>query len=203
MDRLTGATFAILLALSAGACGTEGANEVSPVIEAAVLEAGGSASDVLVATLVSRLTGAMQEGGPVNAVDFCSTSATELTAGVARQQGLDIKRTSLRYRNPANAPDQAETEALKYFESVLSETGALPGEWVQRAGREEYRYYRPLTVAAPCLRCHGNSEQIAPAVQAILDERYPGDLATDYSVGDFRGLVRVSIPADRITDPGG
>jgi len=203
MERLTGVTFAILLALSAGACGTEDTSEVSPEIETAVLEAGGPAADALVGTLVSRLTGAMQEGGPVNAVDFCSTSASELTAGVAREQGLDIKRTSLRYRNPANAPDQAETEALKYFESALSETGALPGEWVQKAGRDEYRYYRPLTVAPPCLRCHGDSEQIDSAVQAILDERYPGDLATDYSVGDFRGVVRVSIPADRVEAAGG
>lgn len=200
MERLTGGTFAILLALSAAACGTEGASEVSPEIEAAVLEAGGPAADALVGTLVTRLSGAIQHGGTVSAIEFCSTSASELTAGVAREQGLDIKRTSLRYRNPANAPDQAETEALKYFETVLAETGALPAQWVQKAGRDEYRYYRPLTVALPCLQCHGTPDEIDPAVRAILDERYPEDLATDYAVGDFRGVVRVSVPADRATN---
>ena len=200
MERPTGRTLAILLALSAAACGTEGAGEVSPEIETAVLEAGGPAADALVGTLVTRLSGAIQHGGTASAMEFCSTSASALTAGVAREQDLDIKRTSLRYRNPANAPDQAETEALKYFESVLAETGALPPEWVQKAGRDEYRYYRPLTVGPPCLQCHGTRDEIDPAVRTILDERYPDDLATDYAVGDFRGVVRVSIPAERATN---
>jgi len=200
MERLTGGTFAILLALSAVACGTDGASEVSPEIRAAVQEVGGPAAEALLGTLVTRLSGAIQQGGTASAIEFCSTSASELTAGVAREQGLDIKRTSLRYRNPANAPDEAETEALKYFESTLAETGALPQAWVQTAGRDEYRYYTPLTVAPACLQCHGMPDEIDPAVRAILDEQYPDDLATDYAVGDFRGLVRVSIPAERATN---
>jgi hypothetical protein len=73
---------------------------------------------------------------------------------------------------------------------------------VQRAGRDEYRYYRALTVAPPCIQCHGATDEIDSAVQTILDERYPDDLATDYAVGDFRGLVRVSIPADRVEGSG-
>jgi len=200
MDRPTRGTFALLL--SVAACGTGNGEDVSPGIEAAVLEVGGTATAALMGSLITHLTDAMQEGGPINAVEFCSTAAAELTAGVASEQGLDVKRTTLRYRNPANAPDQAETEALRHFESALVETGALPGPWVQKVGRDEYRYYRPLTVAPPCLKCHGTAEEIDPAVQAILAERYPDDLATDYSVGDFRGVVRVSIPADMVEASG-
>jgi hypothetical protein len=202
MDRLASGLLALLLTLTAAACGGSDDDEVSPEIEAAVFELGGSASQALMGTLVTQLTGAMQAGGAVNAVDFCSTSAIELTAGVAQEQGLDVKRTSMKYRNPANAPDEDETEALKYYESALAETGKLPGPWVQKAGREEYRFYRPLTVAAPCLKCHGSEGEIAPAVKAILEERYPEDLATGYSVGDFRGVIRVSIPADRVEETG-
>jgi hypothetical protein len=40
-------------------------------------------------------------------------------------------------------------------------------------------------------------------VQAILHERYPDDLATDYAVGDFRGVVRVSVPVDWVDATGG
>lgn len=203
MDQLVRRMVALLLIVAAAACGTGDDESVSPEIEAEVLELGGSASTALIGTLVAQLSGAMQAGGPVNAVDFCSTSAAELTAGVAMEQGLEIKRTSMRYRNPANAPDEAETEALRHYESALAETGVLPGPWVQKAGRDEYRFYRPLLVAAPCLNCHGSADEIDPAVQAILSERYPDDLATGYAVGDFRGLVRVSVPADRVDPAGG
>lgn len=203
MDQLARGMVALLLAAAVAACGTGEEDAVSPEIEAAVLELGNSASTALIGTLFAELSDAMQAGGPVHAVDFCSTSATELTAGVVVEQGLDIKRTSMRYRNPANAPDQDETAALRYYESALAETGVLPGPWVQRAGRDEYRFYRPLVVAAPCLSCHGTADDISPAVKAILDERYPDDLATDYSAGDFRGVVRVSVPAARVVASGG
>jgi hypothetical protein len=35
-----------------------------------------------------------------------------------------------------------------------------------------------------------------PGVRRVLSERYPEDLATGYEAGDFRGVVRVSIPAE-------
>ncbi|MBT8461113.1 MAG: DUF3365 domain-containing protein [Gemmatimonadetes bacterium] len=200
MNRFVKRVPAFLLVATGVACEAGGQKEVSPDVQAAALEVGGSASRALMGALVAQLTGAMQHGGPVNAVDFCSTSAIGLTSGVARQQGLDLKRTSMKVRNPANAPDEDETAALRYFESAIAETGELPSPWVQRAGRDEYRYYQPLTIAPPCLSCHGASGEIDPAVQAILDERYPGDLATDYAVGDFRGVIRVSIPAERLEE---
>lgn len=202
MDRLARGIFAVLLALSVAACDKGDGNDVSPEIESEVLAIGAPATDALLGALIARLSSAITREGPAGAVEFCSTHALDLTVGIALEQGLDIKRTSMRYRNPANAPDEAETEALKHFESVLAETGKLPVDWVQRGGRDEYRYYRALTVAPPCIQCHGTPGEIDTAVQAILDERYPGDLATDYAVGDFRGLVRVSIPADRMEGSG-
>ena len=202
MDRFARGLLALFLGLSAATCGGAEDEDLSPEVEASVFELGSSASQALMGTLVAQLTTAMQDGGAANAVDFCSTSALELTAGVAEAQGLDVKRTSMKYRNPANAPDEDETEALRYYESALAETGVLPGPWVQKAGRDEYRFYRPLTIAQPCLNCHGSPGEVDPTVQAILDERYPEDLATGYALGDFRGVVRVSVPADRVDSQG-
>jgi len=200
MERLLRGALGLALIAVAG-CGARESEEVSPDVQESVLELGGAAADDLVATLMGELTQAMNEGGPANAVDVCSTRAMELTAIVSDRQGLDIKRTSLRYRNPANAPDEHETAALKYFQSALDETGELPGPWVQKAGRDEYRYYRPLVMAAPCLVCHGDAEHIDPAVRTILEEKYPADSATGYAAGDFRGVIRVSIPNSRL-EPG-
>ncbi len=183
------------------ACTEHEPEEITPEQERRVAEIGEAASQDLISTLVSHLTAAMGEGGPVYAIDFCSTRALGLTddAAEAAGHGLELKRTSFRYRNPSNAPDEAEAEALEYFQATLAETGQLPSMLVQRGGSSGYRYYRPLTVAPPCLNCHGAEDQLAPEVRERLGELYPGDRATGYEVGDFRGVIRVSIPADRIT----
>jgi hypothetical protein len=43
---------------------------------------------------------------------------------------------------------------------------------------------------------------MAPEVAEALAQKYPGDLAVDYEAGDFRGVVRVSVPAEALS-PGG
>jgi hypothetical protein len=37
-----------------------------------------------------------------------------------------------------------------------------------------------------------------PAVRTALEETYPEDLATGYEAGDFRGLIRVTVPASKV-----
>ncbi len=38
---------------------------------------------------------------------------------------------------------------------------------------------------------------VAPEVKAVLDETYPADKATGYSVGDLRGVAWVELPAPK------
>lgn len=192
-----GALLAIALVVVT-ACAGGRDDSVSPEAEAAVLRLAEPAADALAGALRGRLLEAMQEGGPAAAIDVCSERALEITRRIETEQGLAIKRTSFRYRNPLNAPDEDEARALRHFESAAAETGEVPDFWVQKASRSEYRYYRPLSVAPPCLACHGAPADIDPAVAQVLGERYPDDLATGYEAGDFRGAIRVSIPADRV-----
>lgn len=184
----------ILFPLLAG-CRHE-AEEVAPEEWARVVEVGEPAVGALMRTLVGQLTGALEEGGVVHAMDFCATEAVPLTRMVQADLEGDrsLKRTSFRYRNPDNAPDRAEEEALRYFEEAVRAGGA-PSSYVQRASDDEYRYYQPLFVGDFCLQCHGDPEMMEPGVRETLQNRYPGDLATGYQAGDFRGVVRVSIPA--------
>lgn len=184
-------------ALTLGGCGEEGLPEVTPEEGARVAQVGEAAAGELLRTLVGRLTAAMEEGGAVHAVEFCSREAMPITRLVesGREGEVMLKRTSFRYRNPENAPDAAEELALRYFEDAVLAGGEQPSMYVQRASETELRYYQPLFLGEFCLQCHGDPEAMDPEVLAKIEASYPGDLATGYEAGDFRGVVRVSVPA--------
>jgi hypothetical protein len=149
-------------------------------------------------TLVNEVTVAVAKSGPEKAIDVCHLKALPLTgeilAGMPRITG--VKRTSLKLRNPVNAPDAAEKIALLRVEKDIK-SGVLPKVLVQRidqdGGKPEWRVYRPVGVAQQCVVCHGPRESLAPELQARLAERYPADDAVGYSVGQWRGLIRVSV----------
>lgn len=183
--------------LGLAGCG-ERLPEVTPEENARVVQVAEPAAAELMRTLLGRLDAALEEGGPAHAIDFCSMDAIPVTRLVEAglEGGLSLKRTSFRYRNPDNAPDEAEELALRYYEDEILAGREPPAHYVQRVSEGELRYYRPLFVAEFCLRCHGERERMDPEVRAKLDARYPEDLATGYEAGDFRGLVRVSVPAE-------
>ena len=188
-----------LICTFAFGCASE-AGRLSREDEAQVRTIGQESAGLLAASLVTSLSAAIQQGGLIHAVDFCSNEAVRLTSDVQDRlgRGLVIKRTTLKYRNPANAPDDLETAALHYFTSKLHETDSLPSHYVQRVSTEEFRYYQPLIVNQLCLQCHGNPGEIDPAVMQRLKMRYPEDRATGYASGELRGLIRVSVPAQLV-----
>jgi len=182
-------------------CG-EGLPEVTPEEGARVAQVAEPAAGELLRTLVDRLTAAMDEGGAPHAVEFCSIDAMPLTRLVeAGLEGdLSLKRTSFRCRNQQNAPDEAEELALRYFEDAILGGREPPAHYVQRVSEDELRYYKPLFVGEFCLQCHGDPEAMDPEVRARLEANYPGDLATGYEAGDFRGVVRVTVPASLVRE---
>ncbi len=180
-------------------------NAVEPDLENKVVQIGESSAKELLKTLKSSLMKAMSEGTVYDAVKFCSKKAIPLTKQVERKidHGIKIKRTSLKYRNPKNAPDEYEKKALIYFEQVLKKKGKLPPYLIQELnenGKKYYRYYKPLKVGTLCLTCHGEPDKMDQKLLKIIKERYPEDKATGYKLGDFRGVVRVSIPENLVKD---
>lgn len=107
-----------------------------------------------------------------------------------------MKLTSLKVRNPANAPDAAETLALNKVQQQL-ERGVSPGVLVQRvelpSGSHEIRVYKPLAVIRQCGTCHADTDAQSPELRLAIQEHYPSDQATGYSLGQFRGLIRVTV----------
>jgi len=181
---------------------TNDSTEVTPEDEQWVSTVGRESATALAGGLIQRLTAALQEGGAAHAVSFCSQEALSLTTAIEQglAEGIQLKRTSLKYRNPVNAPDELETAAIEYFEDALASRHELPPHYVQRASRSEFRYYQPLVVNDMCLQCHGAIETIAPEVRQAIETLYPGDLAAGYRVGELRGLIRVTVPARVLED---
>lgn len=171
---------------------------ISPAAEAAVVRLGGEAATELITSLGGRLQQAIAERGAAGALEFCSVEGLPLTAQVSRATGFEIKRTSSRLRNPANAPDSLERAALDRFEAAAGARDSLPAQFVQRTPEGDFRYYRPLRVQPLCLQCHGRPDDLAAGVEEALAERYPNDEATGYGAGDLRGLVRVTVPRTEV-----
>lgn len=187
MKRLAVFLFVILFASTASSMDKQTALEKGRVAARAL-------NDILRAKLSEALTGA----GPAGAMSVCSSQAQALTAEIRENQGVEVKRTTLKLRNPKNAPDPYEQELLERLDAKAAE-GSLPDEVFEprrEDGRRVYRYAKPLTIAPLCLSCHGLEEEIPADVRGRLEEQYPEDRATGYRPGDFRGIVSVIIPAE-------
>ena len=156
---------------------------------------------LLVNTLATSVAEAVKDGGPHQGVIGCQLQASPLTHQSLRQSPPRItalKRTSLQLRNPANTPDEPEQLALARVAQLLANKQSVPPFLVQEldatATREsEIRIYKPITIAAQCLTCHGDPSTFPPALREVLAQRYPTDAATGYRAGDWRGLIRVSL----------
>lgn len=169
-----------------------------------VSQLGHSAATALKKVLKSNLQEQMKKEGPLGAVQFCANSALALTEEINRnaKKGIRVKRVSEKFRNPANAPDNLDKVAFKYFAERKKETGEYPAEFIlrQRYKKDKdieiFRYYEPLLIQKPCLVCHGDA--IKPDVAAAIKSRYPNDLATGYKLGELRGLIAVQVTPDAL-----
>ncbi len=145
-------------------------------------------------TLQSELKQGLSEGGPVGAISVCRDKAPQIASGLSRRSGAKVRRTSLRHRNPVNAPEPWEAEVLRQFElaSSTSDSTASP-EYFAKADDGSARYMSVIRVGPVCLACHGDS--LAPEIAAKIDADYPHDRARGYAVGDVRGAFSISWPA--------
>lgn len=139
--------------------------------------------------LLATVKNAVATGGPVKAVEACHLLAPEIAA----KQGdgvWQVGRTSLKIRNPNNAPDAWERQVLESFAERAAAGAPLAelkhGEMVD--GR--FRYMQAIGVGEPCLACHGPT--IKPELASAIDSRYPDDQARGYAVGDLRGAFTLS-----------
>ena len=149
------------------------------------------------ATLKEALEQAIQNGGPVNGVSVCHDKAGVIATEFAQDKDVLIGRTSLKIRNPENAPDNWELAVLKQFEARKAQGEAM--ESLEYAtlieddqGKKTFRYMKAIPTAGLCVKCHG--ETIDPEVEAKLKALYPNDRARGFKEGDLRGAFTLSTP---------
>jgi hypothetical protein len=54
-------------------------------------------------------------------------------------------------------------------------------------------YYKPIRIGMPtCLKCHGNEQELDQAAFQKIKTLYPEDKAINYSMGDLRGMWKIS-----------
>ena len=149
----------------------------------------------LIQTLSGELKTAMTAGGPVQAIGVCKEKAPKIAAEAAQRTGMQIKRVSLKNRNPKAVPDAWESEALAGLEKRLA-AGEKPETLdthsvVSTPNGKVFRYAKALVTLPVCGNCHGPVENLSPEVKAKLAAEYPDDKATGYAPGMIRGVLSI------------
>lgn len=174
------------------ACGTTSEAPEQAQVDAARRKAE-AASARLMKELGGRLMAALNEGEPEDALNVCADVAQSISKETAQGEGFHVARTALRVRNPANAPDGYERQVMERWLSADGDPQVVQAV-VATDGGHELRWMKPVVVSAPCLTCHGPSEDLPDGVRFALSERYPQDKATGFASGDLRGAITVRIP---------
>ncbi len=170
---------ALLFTSAAAAWTVTGCKRADAPPDPAKVERGRAALASFQGALKQALGGAIQSGGPAHAVDVCARDAPRLAAD-ASKDGVTLGRATDRPRNPGNA-------ASGWRKDALAAIAAGASSYTARLPDGATAYAEPIRIQPLCTTCHG--AELAPEVRKALDERYPGDRATGYAVGDLRGVL--------------
>jgi len=180
--------FAALLLLSA--CGQENTKVDT---DARAAESRGAVKE-FAGQLKGELQAAMKSGGPVRAIEVCQVKAPAIASDISKKKGWQVARTSLKTRNPANAPDSWERMVLKRFDEQKAQgIDAKKLEHyavVEENGVKKFRYMKAIPTGGVCMNCHGAT--MAPEVAQKIEKLYPNDQATGYKAGDVRGAFTIT-----------
>lgn len=199
-------TFALMLAAMCvpflSACHTSQpaaqAEVAKPAAEAAWVGEARHVASSVPPQLLAMLQPAIQQRGPAGAIEICSKEAPKLAKAASEQSGWQVRRVSLKNRNPKGVPDAWERATLESFDKAQA-AGVDPAkleraEVVVENGQSVRRYMRALPVQQTCLQCHGTADKLGPGVADKLARLYPNDKGTGYTLGQIRGAMTLRQP---------
>lgn len=182
-----------LMALMVG-CGNQ-TMEIDQAQMQQYLHKGDSITTAAQTALLANVAKAIKEQGIAGAVDFCSEKAIPLTDSVAAAFTAPIQRLSDKNRNPNNGlKTVSDSLAWQQMKELVADTLHNNKHFVAANNKEIY-YYKAITIGMPtCLSCHGDKQNtIEQTTLKTIQQKYPLDKATDYKLGDLRGMWKVKI----------
>ncbi len=139
--------------------------------------------------ILAKLTSVMNENGIDGALEYCNLNVSDIMDSLSKKHKCQIRRTSLKLRNPANSPkNDDEVMILQQFHENYKQSQKLQSRLVERDGK--HIYYKPIVLMMEtCLKCHGKPEvQVLPSTLSKIQKLYPNDQAINYELNDFRGM---------------
>ena len=145
-------------------------------------------------TLGKKLKNAIQNGGVENAISFCNLNAMPLIDSLSSKFSTEIRRVSLKVRNPNDHPDNLEREILEAYAYQWKDSIPLQTN-VQALEEGKYLFTKPILIDNTlCLGCHGTPENgLLKQTADFIKLKYPNDKATGYQIGDLRGIWSITI----------
>lgn len=143
-------------------------------------------------TLSGNLQKAMKEGGVPNALEYCNLAAMPLVDSLSKVHDADIRRTSLKVRNPNNQPTSQELIQLQAYEKQ-SKAGEKINAVVKEIDPHTVAFYAPISIMPLCENCHGKvGSTLLEKDYEVVQKLYPEDKAIGYVSGDLRGMWSIS-----------
>ena len=145
-------------------------------------------------TLSSNLKQALEEGGVPYALKFCNIEAMPLTDSLSKRYGVELRRVSHRPRNPSNKADSLEMESIRQYRASIADNEELKPFTFRY--EDAFLYHAPIQInSGLCLNCHGQpGTDISDQNLKVINELYPQDEATGFSMGELRGIWSIKFP---------
>lgn len=187
-DRIYLYALLFLTASFLAACQPGTNNELTDVEEQEYIEKGKKVAATSFKAMSGELKAALQRGGVEEAIKYCNVEAIPITDSLSHAFIAEIRRTSLKPRNPDNAPDSLESLILVDYIEQFQRGGTLK-PMLRLVEVDTVLFTAPIMILPLCLNCHGTpGENILDTNYRIIHNLYPSDQAIGYKEGDFRGM---------------
>ena len=137
----------------------------------------------------AHLLSSLKRDSVQGAVMYCNHTVGPLVDTLSAHHQVRIRRTSEKYRNPADAPDPIEKEVLADYAKKIQNGELLEAKIALHPDGDKVLVYKPIIVQGLCLHCHGEpGVTLNAADNHFIKSLYPKDLATGYKEGELRGM---------------